>query len=248
MAVIRVQKNKNYTVMSNQHLKNKEMSLKAKGLLSMMLSLPDDWDYSVEGLVAICKESETSVKSTLSELKELGYLEVIKLMPNQTETGRIEYVYNVFEMPRDEKQEVEKQGVENLGVEFLGVDVQAVENVGQLITNKQSIKKINTKEINTKNKIYYPFDEKLNRAFADYVDFRKKIRKPMTDRAIELAKDKLQKLSSDSDTQIEILNQSIVNGWQGLFPLKNNTTSFNGYSKKAEFDAEMDMLAKWAAQ
>lgn len=59
MSIVRVNKTNNYTVMSNYHLRNRELSLKAKGLLSLMLSLPDDWDYSIAGLVAICKENET---------------------------------------------------------------------------------------------------------------------------------------------------------------------------------------------
>lgn len=114
MSVIRIEKNKNYTLMSNYHFKERKMSLKAKGLLSLMLSLPDDWDYSISGLVAICKENETSVKSALDELKQFGYLQVIKKMPNKEESrGRIEYEYIVYE----EKQDIQKQGIENLGVE-----------------------------------------------------------------------------------------------------------------------------------
>ena len=74
MSVIRVFKDKNYTVMSNIHLRDKNLSLKAKGLLSLMLSLPDDWSYSLAGLCAICKESETAVKSSLNELKTNGYV------------------------------------------------------------------------------------------------------------------------------------------------------------------------------
>ena len=131
-------KSSDYTVMSNTHLKEKNMSLKAKGLLSLMLSLRDDWEYSVEGLVSICKESEVAVKSALNELKKFNYLKVTKLLPNQTETGRIEYIYDIFEKPQ---QDIEKQGVENLGVEILDVEIQALENQGQL----------NTKELNTKD-------------------------------------------------------------------------------------------------
>ena len=70
MAVIRVKKVKNYTAMTNYHLQNKKMSLKAKGLLSVILSLPDDWDYTIEGLCGLSKDNETSVKSALKELKE----------------------------------------------------------------------------------------------------------------------------------------------------------------------------------
>ena len=138
MAIIRMNKSSDYTVMSNTHLKEKNMSLKAKGLLSLMLSLRDDWEYSVEGLVSICKESEVAVKSALNELKKFNYLKVTKLLPNQTETGRIEYIYDIFEKPQ---QDIEKQGVENLVVEILDVEIQALENQGQL----------NTKELNTKD-------------------------------------------------------------------------------------------------
>lgn len=150
MSKIRVNKTKDYTVLSNHHLKNKNLSLKAKGLLSVMLSLPESWDYSIKGLVAICKENETAIKSTLNELKENGYLKVTKLYPSQTKSGRYEYIYDIYEMPKQDsqKQGIEKQGVENIGVEFLGV-----ENIG---LNKDT-NKLNTKELNTnkENKVRF---------------------------------------------------------------------------------------------
>ena len=138
MSVIRVEKTNNYTVMSNYHFKEKKMSLKAKGLLSLMLSLPDNWNYSIAGLVAICKENETAIKSTLKELQEFGYVSVEKIMPDKTKSGRIEYVYNIFEKP---KQEGKKQGVENLPLE-----IQHVENQVQLNTKQSNTNKTNTKE------------------------------------------------------------------------------------------------------
>lgn len=147
MSVIRVEKTKDYTVMSNEHFKEKEMSLKAKGLLSLMLSLPDNWDYSIAGLVAICKESDTAIKSTLDELKEFGYLEMVKKLPNQTNSGRFEYEYIVHETSIKEKQEGEKQEGEKQEVENQGLEVQGVENQGQL-----NIKQLNIKESNKENK------------------------------------------------------------------------------------------------
>lgn len=120
MAVIKVNKTKDYTIMSNTHFRERDMSLKAKGLLSLMLSLPSDWDYSVEGLVAICKENETAITSTLKELKMFGYLSVTKVMPNETQSGRIEYLYEIFETSQRgntqgiENQDLEKQDLENL--------------------------------------------------------------------------------------------------------------------------------------
>ena len=158
-SVCRVNKNKNYTVMSNYHLKSRNLSLKAIGLLSKVLSLPDDWDYSISGLTSLCKESTSAIKAALDELKEWGYLVVTKLMPNETESGRIEYVYDFFEVsekdnpdaeqgndeqpkkkissPKSSKQEVEKQGIENLPLEILPLEIQAVENQGQSKTNNK---------------------------------------------------------------------------------------------------------------
>lgn len=125
MAVIKVNKTKDYTIMSNTHFREREMSLKAKGLLSLMLSLPSDWDYSVEGLVAICKENETAITSTLKELKMFGYLSVTKVMPNETKSGRIEYVYEIFETPQsDNIQGIENQGIEKQGIENLPLVLQ----------------------------------------------------------------------------------------------------------------------------
>lgn len=144
MAIFRVNKNKDYTVMSNYHLRDKNMSFKAKGLLSMMLSLPDDWDYSIKGIASISKENEKAIKIILNELKELGYLRIIKLKPNETKSGRIEYIYDIYEMSEYKKQEYQKQGVEFQEVEKQEVEKQEVEKVGQINTNIQNTKKQNT--------------------------------------------------------------------------------------------------------
>ena len=149
--IFRVNKTSDYVVMSNRHFREKQMSLKAKGLLSEMLSLPDDWDYSIAGLAAINKESVTSIKSALAELQEFGYLKIEKIYPDKSNSGRIEYIYNVYEYPQNqetdnqpiEKQEIEKQGVENQPLEN-----QAVENHSQYNINN---KNINNKNINKQN-------------------------------------------------------------------------------------------------
>lgn len=147
MSVIRIHKNKNFTVMSNIHLKDKNLSLKAKGLLSLMLSLPDDWKYSVSGLCAICKENETAVKTALNELREYRYVIVKKQYPTKENNGRIKYEYEVYEEPQpEEKQSVEKQGIENLGVEC-----QYVENPLQLNTNKSSTDELKKDKLKTDN-------------------------------------------------------------------------------------------------
>lgn len=92
----KIEKNKNYTVMSNYHLRDRNLSLKAKGLLSFMLSLPDDWDYSMNGLVAVSKENISAIRTALHELEEQNYLQRIR---HQKENGKFEYEYIIYEEP-----------------------------------------------------------------------------------------------------------------------------------------------------
>ena len=80
MSVFKIEKNKDYTIMSNYHLRDRELSYKAKGLLSFMLSLPEDWDYSLNGLCAISKESKDGIRSILKELQEHHYIERANLI------------------------------------------------------------------------------------------------------------------------------------------------------------------------
>ena len=74
MAVFRIERTRDYTVMSNHHLRNANLSLKAKGLLSMMLSLPEDWNYTTRGLAKICKEGVDAIGAALRELEGAGYI------------------------------------------------------------------------------------------------------------------------------------------------------------------------------
>lgn len=143
MAVHRQTKKKNYTCLSNALLQNKDLSLKAKGLLCMMLSLPDTWEYSINGLTAISKESELCIKTVLTELKAKGYVKVIRKMPNETKSKKIEYLYEIYEKPQ--KQEGGFQGVDNQGVDNQPIGNQGLGNQGvdfyTQINNKQQITK-----------------------------------------------------------------------------------------------------------
>ena len=98
MAVFRVEKNRGYTVMSNHHLRNAELSLKAKGLLSMMLSLPEEWNYTTRGLAAICKEGTDCIGSALKELEKTGYIVRNRLRDGKGKIVDVEYV--IYETPR----------------------------------------------------------------------------------------------------------------------------------------------------
>ena len=176
MATFRVNKTSDYTVISNYHLREKEMSLKAKGLLTLMLSLPEDWDYSISGLASICAENETAIKTGLKELKKFGYLRISKIFPSKERGNKkIEYIYEIFEKPLGEdkrqkeqeieKQPLEKQKVENQGVENLPLESQAVENQGQLSTKESNTNKLNTKEVSTKE--YIHVKNEFSRSYED---------------------------------------------------------------------------------
>ena len=98
MAVFRIEKTRDYTIMSNHHLRDAELSLKAKGLLSMMLSLPEEWNYTTRGLAAICKEGTDCIGSALKELEKTGYIVRNRLRDNKGKIVDVEYV--IYETPR----------------------------------------------------------------------------------------------------------------------------------------------------
>ena len=96
MSVFRIEKNKNYTVMSNYHLRDRNLSYKAKGMLSFMLSLPDDWDYSMDGLCVISKESRDGIRSIIRELEEYHFVKIEKVRGAK---GYFFYNYFIYEIP-----------------------------------------------------------------------------------------------------------------------------------------------------
>ena len=228
MAVIRVNNTKGFTVMSNYHFQDKEISLKAKGLLGLMLSLPSNWDYSVNGLVAIVKENKAAVQTALKELEEHKYL---KRTRAQDETGRFDYIYDIYEKPYDKLP-----CTENQCTDIQCTEVQCTENQPQINTNKQNTNKQNTKELNTNeykeknikkesvNSVIseYTENKELQDALHDFVDMRTKARKPLTVRAMKLSLNELDKLALDDVTKIAIVNQSIVHSWLTFYKLQNN--------------------------
>ena len=111
MAVFRVEKTKDFTVMCNHHLRNTELSLKAKGLLSLMLSLPEDWDYTTKGLAHICKDGVDSISTALKELERHGYLTRQRLRYENGQLGDIEYT--IHEKPVNAEKQASPPKREN---------------------------------------------------------------------------------------------------------------------------------------
>ena len=111
MAVFRIEKTRDYTVMSNHHLRNTNLSLKAKGLLSLMLSLPENWDYTTKGLAHICKDGVDSICAGVRELEEQGYVIRERVRNPNGQLGAIEYT--ILEQPRPPEPKQEKPEREN---------------------------------------------------------------------------------------------------------------------------------------
>ena len=104
MAVFRIEKTRDYTVMSNYHLRDKRLSLKAKGLLSQMLSLPEDWDYTLTGLSTINRESKDAIRSAIQELEKCGYIERRQTTDKQGKFSGNEYVIHEFPAEAEESE------------------------------------------------------------------------------------------------------------------------------------------------
>lgn len=145
MAVFRVEKNTNFTVMSNHHLKNKNLSLKAKGLLSQMLSLPDEWDYSLNGLAYINKEGKDSVREAIKELEREGYIVRTRIRDDKGLLGKAEYV--IYETPHlentDFQPKSENPTLDNPTLENPTQEKPALDNPTQLNKYKSNIKILN---------------------------------------------------------------------------------------------------------
>lgn len=152
MAVFRIEKTRDYTVMANHHLRNTVLSLKAKGLLSLMLSLPEDWDYTTRGLARICRDGVDSICATVKELEDAGYIIRERIRNSNGQLGGIEYT--ILEQPRPPEPKPGKPKRENpvqanpvLDNPVLGKPEQ--ENPSQLNTKESSNQKSKTDLSNT---------------------------------------------------------------------------------------------------
>ena len=147
MAVFRVEKNRGYTVMSNHHLRNKDLSLKAKGLLSQMLSLPEGWDYTLKGLSLINRESIDAIRTAVWELERAGY---ITRQQNRDGKGKMaDMLYTIYEQPQTEASVLEQPILENPVLENPTSDNPTPENPTQINKDRSSKEKSITDGSNT---------------------------------------------------------------------------------------------------
>ncbi len=148
MAVFRIDKKRDYTVMSNHHLRNKELSLKAKGLFSVILSLPDNWDYTVKGLAYICKEGADCIRGALKELEQQGYIERSRIRNEKGQLTTAEYI--IHEQPQSdfllsESEPTQDEPMQNSPISKNPTQAKST----QLNNNILNTKKSNTDVLNT---------------------------------------------------------------------------------------------------
>ena len=142
MAVFRIERTRDYTVMSNHHLRNANLSLKAKGLLSMMLSLPEDWNYTTRGLAKICKEGVDAIGAALRELEAAGYIVRHKLRDRQGRISDTEYV--IYEQPQPKNPDTPQPDTASPDTENPYMDKPDTEKPAELNIEKPNTQKQNT--------------------------------------------------------------------------------------------------------
>jgi hypothetical protein len=205
MGTIRVHKTNNFTVMSNYHFKEKKMSLKAKGLLSLMLSLPDDWNYSISGLVTLSKDGKDSVMSALAELEKFGYLERERITNSKGQFSGVEY--NIFEQPQPKKPVTDKQNEDKRNEDK---------------PNAENREQLNTNSINyLLDKIFMLLntnDPELIALYREYIIARDNMQAPLTETGLEKLVARCKRLSKDN-IRIEklILETAIINNWKNVY-------------------------------
>ena len=204
--------------MSNFHFKEKGMSLKAKGLLSLMLSLPDDWNYSISGLVKLSKDGKDSVMSALTELEKFGYLTRLRTINNKGQFSGVEY--HIFEEPQAEIPVAEKTNSDK------PISVKShTEKPRQLNTNKLNTKELITNELNTNSNLeqYEEIlsgitNKDLKNLYVDYIEMRRLIKSPLTPRALSMLITRVDRIAPlDLDLQKQLLEDAILNNWKSVY-------------------------------
>lgn len=182
MAVFRIERTRDYTVMSNHHLRNHELSLKAKGLLSMMLSLPDDWNYTTRGLAKICKEGVDAIGNALRELETAGYIVRNQLRDQQGRISDTEYV--IYEQPQPRQPETPgpdtavpdtaSPDTENPYLDNPDTEAPDTDNPAQLNTKKSNTQKSNT-DLSSTHSFFLPAADGMTDGLEKKAEIREQI-------------------------------------------------------------------------
>lgn len=231
--------------MSNAHFREKQMSLKAKGLLSLMLSLPDDWSYNIAGLVKLSKDGKDSVMAALSELEKFGYLSRKQVTNSKGQFAGVEY--NIFEVPQTENPITEKEN----SAKQKAANSHA-EKRQQLSTNEINNLSINNLDIsNTKKDIekekidsllQQVGNTELIELYWDYMDIRKGMDAPLTAKGLQMLIERCERLSKNNiKIQKLLLENAIINGWKNVFLPKESELAAANQETQEEFKRLMGL-------
>ena len=218
MSVFRIHKTSNYTVMSNYHFKERKMSLKAKGLLSLMLSLPDDWNYSISGLTKLSKDGKDSVMSALQELEKFGYLTRQQLVNSKGQFSGVEY--HIYEEPQQEVPVAENPNAESEKAAKANAGNRAQLNTNQLNTNNNKI--IDKSNTITEAELYDVLlsieDDELAELYREYVEWRATTDAPLTKQGMKMLIKRCERLSGfDIAVQRAMVETALIQGWKNVF-------------------------------
>lgn len=177
MAVFRIERTRDYTVMSNHHLRDKALSLKSKGLLSMMLSLPEDWNYTTRGLAKICKEGVDAIGGALRELESAGYIVRHQMRDRQGRISDTEYV--IYEQPQPKAPDTPQPDTalpdtENPYLDNPDTEAPDTDNPAQLNTKKSNTQKSNT-DLSRTHSFFLPAVDGMTDGFEKKAEIREQI-------------------------------------------------------------------------
>lgn len=217
-----------YGVVYQDVMRNKSLSPEAKAIYAYLSSIAGSGDSCYPSVETMQKElcmSKNRLMKHMGQLIALGVVEKVRERNGNIYGRNIYKITHEIEVTKDLNRIFE--AVENEAVEIRAVENEATNNNNTKNNNINNNNNNNKGRVPKSIKVYFHNDEALNQAFTDYVEMRRQIKKPMTDRAVELAIKKLQELAAipfsdsiDSELAVQILNQSVLNSWQGLFPLK----------------------------
>lgn len=219
MSVFRIHKTDNYTVMSNHHFKEREMSLKAKGLLSLMLSLPDTWNYNIGGLVKLSKDGKDGVMSALNELESFGYLKRQQIVNDKGQFAGVEY--NIFEVPQEVNPDADNK--KSAKQKTAKAHAEKRHQLSKKELNTNDIKELNVSS-NKKEKekidslLQSVGNTDLIELYWSYMDMRQGMDAPLTAKGLEMLIARCERLSNNNiRIQKLLLENAIINGWKNVF-------------------------------
>lgn len=247
MGKIKLNKKDNYTIISNSVLKNKNLSLKAKGLYAYMWSLPDDWDYSVAGLVAVLKEGKQAINEALKELEREGYL-VRTILRKGGKFSDMDYILNEFpqflpftDFPQAEKPLTENPPQQNKDITKEKIIKDPLPTVKGEKTPLSSMKKKSYREVYDD-----PENQIIRGALVKFVDSCKgRNYTPKVTTVEKFAKTLRENSYGNPELAMRIVDQSISKGWKDLYPLKEKfragavSKKFTGETAKDEAGNEI---------